>query len=100
MNKGENTNRNKEEDKEDEESSGAEFKEHTTTKLSTITIMIIITRTMMTMKRMIRSFSFFWQSRPGAVHTAAGRCSNEYPADSLSPQLYNPLSNWPSVRPP
>lgn len=54
----------------------------------------------MTMKRMIRSFSFFWQSRPGAVHTAAGRCSNEYPADSLSPQLYNPLSNWPSVRPP
>lgn len=38
--------------------SDAEFKEQIATKLSTITIMIIITRTMMTTLRMIRSFSF------------------------------------------
>lgn len=73
-----------------------------TTKLSAITIMIIITRTMMTTRRtMIRSFSPSPSPRLAARCLAAGRCPDEYPADSLSPQLYNPLSNWPSVvRPP
>ena len=32
--------------------------------------------------------------------TAAGRCLGEYPPDSLSTQLYNPLSNWLVPGPP
>lgn len=32
--------------------------------------------------------------------TAAGRCLGEYPPDSLSTQLYNPLSNWLAPGPP
>lgn len=32
--------------------------------------------------------------------TAAGRCLGEYPPDSLSTQLYNPLSNWLTSGPP
>lgn len=32
--------------------------------------------------------------------TAAGRCLGEYPPDSLSTQLYNPLSNWLTPGPP
>lgn len=32
--------------------------------------------------------------------TAAGRWLGEYPPDSLSTQLYNPLSNWLTSGPP
>lgn len=58
-------------------------------------VMIII-KMMMMAATMIRSFSFCQQSRPGdgRARQLVG-APNEYPADSLSPQLYNPLSNWP-----